>query len=374
MDQNGLEQFLLGLGVASPADFVNQVQAMQRQQGVLSAATDELRGALATSQAQAAEAAQRAARAEGERGDLVKAIAGMSNRDNGLVDSRGVGQPFKFHGKRDGRGKSDQDFSEWGLKFGTFMVAKYGIAIDRVMRWAARQRVRITETGEGDREVAFDSVFGSLAEPDEVIENLETMLHGFWTYLISFTTGDALKIVKNSGHGGSLEAWRRLNNEHDPTSSMRRMSILKLVQSPPRCQSIEGLGPALEDWLEKKRQYEEYTDKDSKSCYCSEDQLVAAMFCIMPKELEDQMLLRSDEMDDFSVLYNKLISYSTTKRSMQIANGQKHSGKKDPDAMDVDALGKSKGKGGGGGSGCFTCGGAHYARDCTKGDRKDNVQ
>ena len=81
MDQNGLEQFLLGLGVASPADFVNQVQAMQRQQGVLSAATDELRGALATSQAQAAEAAQRAARAEGERGDLVKAIAGMSNRD-----------------------------------------------------------------------------------------------------------------------------------------------------------------------------------------------------------------------------------------------------------------------------------------------------
>ena len=60
----------------------------------------------------------------------------------------------------------------------------------------------------------------------------------------------------------------------------------------------------------------------------------------MPKELEDQMLLRSDAMDDFSVLYNKLISYSTTKHSMQIANGQRHNGKNDPDAMDVDALGK----------------------------------
>ena len=170
--------------------------------------------------------AGRATRAEGERSDLVKALAGLANRDAGLVDSRGVGQPFKFHGKRDGRGKSEQYFSEWTLKFGTLMVAKYGVAIERAMRWAARQRERITETGDGEREVGFDTVFGSLADPDEVIENFDAMLHGFWAYLISFTTGDALKIVKNSGHGNSLEAWRRLNNEHDPTSSMRRMSIL----------------------------------------------------------------------------------------------------------------------------------------------------
>ena len=119
MDQTSVEQFLLGLGVASPAEFVSQVQAMQRQQVMLAAATDELRGALATSQAMGTEAAARAARAEGERSDLVKAIAGLTSRDHGLVDSRGVGQPFKFHGKPDGRGKSEQDFSEWSLKLGT---------------------------------------------------------------------------------------------------------------------------------------------------------------------------------------------------------------------------------------------------------------
>ena len=169
--QPSVEQFLQGLGVTSPQQFVENVQAMQAQQTQLAAATEELRGALAHSQAVAADAAGRATRAEGERSDLVKALAGLANRDAGLVDSRGVGQPFKFHGKRDGRGKSEQDFSEWTLKFGTFMVAKYGVAIERAMRWAARQRERITETGDGEREVGFDTVFGSLADPDEVIEN-----------------------------------------------------------------------------------------------------------------------------------------------------------------------------------------------------------
>ena len=99
------------------------------------------------------------------------------------------------------------------------------------------------------------------------------------------------------------------------------------------------------------------------------------MFCIMPKELEDQMLLRSDEIDGFSVLYNKLIAYSTTKHSMQIANQQRSGGKKDPDAMDVDPLEKKGGKGSGGNSGCFTCGStSHYARECPKADRKASMQ
>ena len=74
-----MEQFLQSVGVASPAEFIAQVQAMQCQQAVLATATDELRGALATSLAMASEAAARAARAEGERGDLVRAIAGLTN-------------------------------------------------------------------------------------------------------------------------------------------------------------------------------------------------------------------------------------------------------------------------------------------------------
>ena len=54
--QPSVEQFVQGLGVTSPQQFVENVQAMQAQQIQLAAATEELRGALAHSQAVAADA------------------------------------------------------------------------------------------------------------------------------------------------------------------------------------------------------------------------------------------------------------------------------------------------------------------------------
>ena len=74
------------------------------------------------------------------------------------------------------------------------------------------------------------------------------------------TVGDANKVVRNAGHGNGLEAWRRLHNEYDPSSSVRRVAVLGLVQNPPKAKDIESLGKALEDWLERKRQYEDFTD------------------------------------------------------------------------------------------------------------------
>ena len=47
--QPSVEQFVQGLGVTSPQQFVENVQAMQAQQIQLAAATEELRGALAHS-------------------------------------------------------------------------------------------------------------------------------------------------------------------------------------------------------------------------------------------------------------------------------------------------------------------------------------
>ena len=54
----------------------------------------------------------------------------------------------------------------------------------------------------------------------ERFDGIDTMLEGLGAYLTSFTTGDAnIRVVCNSGTD-SLEAWRRLINEYDPTSSM----------------------------------------------------------------------------------------------------------------------------------------------------------
>eukprot|EP00972_Heterocapsa_arctica_P042751 6304687-Heterocapsa_arctica.AAC.1 len=53
-----------------------------------------------------------------------------------------------------------------------------------------------------------------MADMNKIIANL-------CTYLISFTSGDANRVVRDAREGQGLEVWRRLNSEYDPTSSTR---------------------------------------------------------------------------------------------------------------------------------------------------------
>eukprot|EP00435_Cladocopium_sp_Y103_P074892 s153_g52.t1 len=184
-------------------------------------------------QTQLLETAQRLVKAEEERNLVLRLAARKS--DEGLVDSKGVGQPFKFSGK------SDQDFAEWQHKFKTFMKAKFGEEVERVLAWSSKQRkVIVKENPEGSsRMVSWNDEFGSQADLIEQVDNIEAMINGLMAYLVSFTTGEANKVVRNSGVEG-LEAWRRLSNEFDPTSAMRRVVILGMVQNPPKVQRIEG--------------------------------------------------------------------------------------------------------------------------------------
>ena len=123
--------------------------------------------------------------------------------------------------------------------------------------------------------ISWIIVFGEQAGEDE-IENFDDLVGKFYAFHVSFTTDAVNRIVRNSREGNGLEAWRRLHSEYDPTSSMRRVAILQQVQNPPRCQRVEDLGTALEDWLSEKRQYEMFTDRNGRPCKASDDSLVAA--------------------------------------------------------------------------------------------------
>ena len=128
---------------------------------------------------------------------------------------------------------------------------------------------------------------------------------------------------------------------------MRRVAILQQVQNPPRCERAEDLGPALEKWPSKNRQYEMFTDRNGRPCQASDDTLVAAMFRLMPKSLEESVMFANE--DEGSCTTDCL---PTAARSSQSEGESKETTKKD-DPMDVDALGKgnSKGKGKKGSSG-----------------------
>ena len=84
---------------------------------------------------------------------------------------------------------------------------------------------------------------------------------------------------------------------------MRRVVILQQVQNPSRCQRVEDLGSALEDCLSKKRQYEMSALMNGRPCQASEDSLLAVMFRLMPKSLEETVMFANEdegfqELDD----------------------------------------------------------------------------
>ena len=54
-----------------------------------------------------------------------------------------------------------------------------------------------------------------------------------FAYLTSFTSGDATRVLRNSGDSLGLEAWRRLHNENDPISSTRR--VFGYVRNQTKC-------------------------------------------------------------------------------------------------------------------------------------------
>ena len=227
--------------------------------------------------------------------------------------------------------------------------------------------------------IPWIDVFGEGADEEDQIDEIDDFVVKLYAYLVSFTTDAANRIVRNSGEGNGLEAWGRLHSEYDPTSSMRRVAILQQVQNPSRCQRVEDLGSALEDWLSKKRQYEMFTDRNGRPCQASDDSLVAAMFRLMPKSLEETVMFANED-EGVQELYERLLAHSSTKQSIQMSEIKKATRKDDP--MDVDAWskGKSRGKGKKGSSGkgksskgknntnnvvCWYCGQyGHYERSC----------
>ena len=217
----------------------------------------------------------RAHQAEQERSRLIDNM-GPTRMDRGsaMVDTKGIGQTFTL------KETSEQDFGEWTHKVRTFMLARFGDDILTALTWAARQQRIVVKTcvaSQRNRMIPWITVFGDQAGEDE-LENIDDFVGKLYAYLVSFTTEAPNRIVQNTGEGNGLEAWRRLHSEYDPISSMRRVAILQQVQNPPRCQRVEDLGSALEDWLSKKRQYEMFTDRNGRPCQASDDSLVAAMY------------------------------------------------------------------------------------------------
>ena len=147
----------------------------------------------------------RAQTAEQERSALIQTLVmTRQERAGGMVDTKGIEQPFMW------KGSADKDFGEWSHKVRTFMLARFGDDIFTALTWAARQRKIVVKTcvaSQRNRMISWNTVFGEQAGEDE-IENIDDFVGKLYAYLASFTTDTPNRIVRNSGEGNGLEAWR----------------------------------------------------------------------------------------------------------------------------------------------------------------------
>ena len=273
----------------------------------------------------------RATNAEAERSALIRAMEART--EGNLVGTKGLGQPFKLSGDN----AKDEDIAEWCHKVRTFARARFGDEFLPALQWAARQKQQVAEENptQSTRITTYKDKFGADADALEQIQNLHKIVGQLYTYLVAFTTGGANSEVRNAGDGAGLEAWRRLHAAYDPASSSRRVAILGRLQNPSRCQKVEDIGHTLGEWLALKRQYESFTDRDGRECTVGEDSLIAAMHKLMPKALEDQIVLSGDD-GSFEDLFDRLMTFSSNKAALKLtqSSDKRHDSRKD-DPMNV---------------------------------------
>ena len=127
-------------------------------------------------------------------------VTTRQERAGGMVDAKGIGQPFMW------KGSADQDFGEWSHRVRTFMLARFGDDILTALTWAARQRKIFAKTcvaSQGNRTTSWNTVFGEQAGEDE-IENIDDFVGKLHAYLVSFTKPDRSELRRRKWLG-SLE-------------------------------------------------------------------------------------------------------------------------------------------------------------------------
>ena len=138
------------------------------------------------------------------------------------IDVKGLGRPKEFTGR-------EEDFQQWSKKTEAFFAGVIKES-EMMLEWAAEQPTEITTT-------AIDLEFWPTdTNEDRGVQNLEFVLQQMHTALMALTSYEANDIVANS-RKNPLEAWRRLQKRHDPTTRGRKRNLLRTIISPGRCSS-----------------------------------------------------------------------------------------------------------------------------------------
>ena len=232
-----------------------------------------------------------------------------------LIDVKGLRRPKEFTGR-------EEDFQQWSNKMEAFFAGVIKES-EMMLEWAAEQPTEITTT-------AIDlELLPTDANEDRGVPYLEFVLKQMHTALMAVTSYEANDIVANS-RKNPLEAWRRLQKRHDPSTGGRKRNLLRTIISPGRCSLLE-LQAGVERWESYVSRYE----KKMKDELDDEIKL-AALESLVPKELEKHLILNST----FEHARLEVVTYVEAKFGLRIRDSKSSdtSSRGHSVRMDVDAV------------------------------------
>eukprot|EP00435_Cladocopium_sp_Y103_P034158 s1161_g8.t1 len=310
--------------------------------------------------------------------EVLRALQGLPdalsklNKPKGLIDPRGLGKP-QILGE-----DAEQKFRLWAIKLEDYVSGVFGGKSREALEWASEMDTEVTL-------VEIDQNFGDLADLNDQWDEAEEFNKQLYTVLRATTELTAFDVVENTQTGHGLEAWRRLHRKFDPSTGSRKRIMLQALTSPERA-TFETLPGALERWKTLKSRYDRKRDQFGAREKLPESLSMNALEKLVPKELEQHLLLNYVRFKNFEEMESEVITYIEAKTGSKMvlsSNFSKPSASSSngPTPMDVDSLVRavsgsisalSKGKGEKKGENkikfdgnCDNCGKyGHRKRDC----------
>ena len=241
-----------------------------------------------------------------------------------LVDNRGLAKPSNFDG--------NSDFLQWKIRLEAFVESVHG-DFGQAMAWAEDETDPISNA-------SMNAEFGETTPAQETIPDLESKDAQLYAVLQTLCEKEAFTLVRSAGKGKGLEAWRRLCKRFDPSTGGRRRALLRSVLSPNRCNKVEELSAAVENWEDQVRQYENRRKADGSRPTLDEDIKISILESICPVEVERHLQLNQARFADYLEVRKELSTYLETRIGLKLKSGGGHSSSdyNGPQPMDIGAL------------------------------------
>ena len=260
-----------------------------------------------------------------------------------LIDNRGLAKPSNFDGTA--------DFLQWKIRLEAF-VSSVHADLEKAMQWAEDEADPISNA-------SMSAEFGQTNPAQEYIEDLETKDAQLYAVLQTLCEKEAFALVRGAGKGHGMEAWRRLCKRFDPSTGGRRRALLKGVLTPQKCNRVEELSAAVENWEDQVRQYENRRKPDGSRPTLDEDIKISILESICPTEVERHLQLNQARFSDYQEVRKELSAYLETRIGLKLKAGGSFDSN-GPQPMDIGAFGDSKKK-----VTCHNCGKqGHMKADC----------